>query len=101
MPKQCQLFMSDDVDDGLLFLQLLSDAVIGDFLMPSNVQQISVTPHFKSQSLISSSFLIVHVSAAYNRTENTHIVRRFKLMSTVMLLSFQIVLKPALTTVAS
>jgi len=42
-------FMSDDADDSLLFVQLLSDAVIGDFLTPSNVQQISVTPHFKSQ----------------------------------------------------
>jgi len=64
--------MSDGVGDGLLFVQLLSDAVIGDFLMPSNVQQISVTPHFKSQKS-SFIFLIVHISAAYNRTENTHL----------------------------
>jgi len=32
MPKQCQLFVSDGVDDSPLFVQLLSDAVIGDFL---------------------------------------------------------------------
>ena len=54
MLKQCQLFMSDGADDCLLFVQLLFDAVIGDFLMPSNAQQISVTPHFKSQK---SSFI--------------------------------------------
>ena len=28
MPKQCQLFMSDGVDDSLLFVQLLSDALV-------------------------------------------------------------------------
>ena len=33
--------LSDGADDSLLFVHL-SDAVIGDFLMPSNVQQISV-----------------------------------------------------------
>jgi len=61
MPKQCQLFMSDGADDSLLFVQLLSDAVIVDFLIPSNVQQISVTPHFKSQKSSFIFFLIVHV----------------------------------------
>ena len=56
--------MTDGADDSLLFVQLLSDAVIG------------VTPHFKSQK---SSFLIVHVSAAYNRTENTYVCQKIQL----------------------
>ena len=33
-----------------VFVQLLSDSVIGDFLVPSNVQQISVTTHLESRT---------------------------------------------------
>ena len=35
--SKLSVIKSDGVDDSLLFVQLLSDAVIGDFLMPSDV----------------------------------------------------------------
>ena len=34
-PNSVSFFISDGADDSLLFVLLLSDAVIGDFLMPS------------------------------------------------------------------
>jgi len=38
--------MSNNINDSHFYVQLLSNAFISDFLLPSNVQQIPMTPHF-------------------------------------------------------